>query len=171
MPAQHPDDSISGQLHTPYHSEVPFQTPDLSTSTGQNIARRLHDSPFFWLTTVDEAGVPHSLPLGFVWDEAQSTFLVYSMTATDRDHIKHMQQNPKVDLHLDFDMHSDLIVLTGEASFSTEDPPSDQVPAWVEKYEKMFEQMGMTMEQAAAAAPVALRIRPLTMIVTNWTTQ
>jgi PPOX class probable F420-dependent enzyme len=170
MTSQHPDPSTSDQPRSPHHSEVLFQAPDLSTLAGQGIARRLHDSLFFWLTTVDEAGVPHSLPLGFVWDEAQSTFLVYSMAA-DRDHIRHMQQNPKVGLHFDFDMRSDLIVLTGEVSFSTEDPSSDQVPAWVEKYEKMFAQMGMTMQQAATTAPIALRIRPLTMIVTTWTTR
>jgi PPOX class probable F420-dependent enzyme len=169
MSTQHPDFSTSDQPHVPHHREVLFQAPDLSTPSGQNIARRLHDNLFLWLTTVDEMGVPHSLPLGFLWDEAQSTFLVYSMTEANRDHIRHMRQNPKVGLHLDFDMKSELIVLTGEVSFSIEDPASDQVPAWVEKYEKMFAQMGMSMQQAAATAPVALRIRPLTIIVTDWT--
>ncbi|HEY4383218.1 MAG TPA: pyridoxamine 5'-phosphate oxidase family protein [Ktedonobacteraceae bacterium] len=172
MSTQHPDSSTSGRVRVPYHREVPFQLPDLSTPVGQNIARCLHASPFVWLTTVDEARVPHSLPLGFIWDEAQSTLLIYSMAEGDRDHIRHMRQNPKVGVHFDFDMNGgDPVVLTGEVSFSTNDPPSDQVPVWVEKYEKVFSHMGMTMQQAAALAPVALRIHPLTMLVSTWTMQ
>ena len=58
----------------------------------------------------------------------------------------------------------------GEASVSTDDPPSDQIPAWVEKYQGFFSQMGLTLHQAAVVAPVALRVRPLTMIVSSWTT-
>jgi PPOX class probable F420-dependent enzyme len=124
-----------------------------------------------WLTTVDETGVPHSLPLAFLWDEAHSTFLIYSMPEADRDHMRHLRQNPKVCLHFDFEVSSGTpIVLTGEVSVSTADPPSDQIPAWVEKYQSLFSQMGMTLQQAAAIAPVALRVRPLTMIVTSWTT-
>jgi hypothetical protein len=92
------------------------------------------------------------------------------MPEADRDHMRHLRQNPKVGLHFDFDIRSGApIVLTGEAEVRTDDPPSDQIPTWVEKYQPLFAQMGMTMHQAATMAPVALRIRPLTMIVTSWT--
>lgn len=70
-------------------------------------------------------------------------------------------------LHFNFDrIVGDSFVLTGEAKVSLDDPPFDRVPAWVTKYQALFSQMGgLTIQQAAAVAPVALRVRPLTMIV------
>ena len=130
--------------------------------------RRLHEELFIWLITVDTNGVPHTLPVGFLWDEVPSTFLIFSASEADRDRLAHLQQNPKVGLHFNFDLSGrDSLILTGEAEVSTDDPPSDQLPAWRDKYQALFSQMGMTLQQAAALAPVALRIRPLTMIVTS----
>jgi PPOX class probable F420-dependent enzyme len=170
MASQHPDSSTSSYVRVPYHQEVPFQPPDPSTPEGAHIARRLREEQLLWLTTVDEAGVPHSLPLAFLWDEAQSNFLIYSMLEGDRDHMRHIRQNPKVGLHLEMSGVIP-IVLTGEAEICADAPLSDQVPAWVEKYQALFSQMGMTLQQAAAVAPVALRVRPLTMIVSSWSTR
>ena len=171
MSSQYPDSSQPEHVRVPHHREVPFQLPDSSIPAGQSIARRLHDELLVWLTTVDETGVPHSLPLAFLWDEAQSTFLIYSMPEADRDHMRQIRQNSRVGLHFDFHMSEDPIVITGEASVSTKDLPSDQVSAWVEKYQNLFSQMGMTLRQAAVVAPVAVRVRPLTMIVSSWTTR
>lgn len=143
-----------------HHRYVPFHLPDPSTPAGKSIARRLHDELFVWLTTVDENGVPHSLPVGFLWDEAQSTLLIYSAPEGERERLANIKQNPRVGLH--FDMSGgDFLIITGEAYVSSDDPPSDQIPAWVEKYHDFFSQLGMTMQQAATGAPVALRIRPL----------
>src|SRR6266849_1800926 len=168
MSSQHPDSSTPERPRVPQHREVPFQPPDPSTPAGQSAIRRLHEELFIWLITVDANSVPHTLPVGFLWDEAQSNFLIYSARETDRDRLGHIQQNPKVGLHFNFDLSGrDSFILTGEASVSTNDLPSDQIPAWREKYQTLFSQMGMTLQQAAALAPVALRIRPLTMIVSS----
>jgi PPOX class probable F420-dependent enzyme len=140
-------------------------------SLGQRTIRRLREELFIWLITVDTTGTPHTLPVGFLWDEAHSTFLIYSASEADRDRLTHIQQNPKVGLHFNLDLSgADSFILTGEASVSTDDPPSDQIPAWVEKYQVFFSQMGLTIQQAAVVAPVALRVRPLTMVVSSWTT-
>ena len=168
MSAQPLDPSMPDRARAPRHREVPFQSPDPSTPAGQSVIRRLHDDLFIWLITVDATGTPHTLPVGFLWDEAQATFLTYSAPEADRDRLAHIRQNPKVGLHFNFDLSGrDSFILTGEASISTGDLPSDQIPAWREKYQALFSQMGMTLQQAAALAPVALRIRPLTMIVTS----
>lgn len=168
MSSQQVDSSIPGRARVPQHREVPFQPPDPSTSAGQSVMRRLHDELFIWLITVDATGTPHTLPVGFLWDEAQSTFLIYSASKADRDRLAHIQQNPRVGLHFNFDLSGkDSFILTGEASVSTDDPPSDQIPAWAEKYQALFSQMGMTLQQAAAIAPIPLRVRPLTMIVSS----
>ena len=160
MSSQEPDQISESLENIIHHRYVPFQLPDPSTPAGKSIARRLHDELFIWLTTVDENGVPHSLPVGFLWDEAQSTLLIYSAPEGERERLANIKQNPRVGLH--FDMSGgDFLVITGEASVSSDDPPSDQIPAWVEKYQVFVSQLGMTMKQAAAGAPVPLRIRPL----------
>jgi len=168
MSSHHPDPAQPSRPRAPQHREVPFQPPDSSQLSGQSLLRRLHEELFIWLMTVDANGVPHTLPVGFLWDEAQSTFLIYSASEADRDRLEHIGQNPKVGLHFNFDLSGrDPFILTGEAEISPDDPLSDQIPAWGDKYQALFEQLGMTLQQAAALAPVALRIRPLTMIVTS----
>ena len=168
MSSQQEISSPMDRARAPQHREVPFQPPDPSTPVGQDILHRLQEELFIWLLTVDATGTPHTLPVGFLWDEAQSTFLIYSAREQDRDRLAHIQQNPRVGLHFNFDLSGkDSFILTGEAAVSPGDPPADQHPAWEAKYQAFFSQMGMTLQQAAALAPVALRIRPLTMIVTS----
>lgn len=145
-----------------HHRAVNFQLPDPSTPDGERIARRLHDELFIWMTTVDAEGTPHPLPVGFIWDDAQSTLLTYSAPEGERDRLGHLRQNPRVSLHFGA-VNDDIIVLTGEAFVSSSDPTSDQCLAWVEKYQNFFERLGMTMQRAAEAAPIPIRIRPLTL--------
>jgi PPOX class probable F420-dependent enzyme len=160
MSSQHPDSSTTSLESAARHRYVPFQPPDPATPAGKSIARRLHDELFVWLTTVDEQGTPHSLPVGFLWDEPQGTLLIYSAPGGERERLAHIQQNPRVGLH--FDMSGgDFVIITGEAFVSADDPSSDQLPAWVGKYQDFFAQLGMTMQRAAELAPVALRVRPL----------
>ena len=168
MSSQHLDLSIPEGPRAPQHREVPFQPPDLSAPAGQRIMHQMHEELFIWLITVDATGTPHTLPVGFLWDEAQATFLIYSAAEADRDRLTHVQWNPKVGLHFNFDLSGrDPFILTGEASISLDDLPSDQHPAWRQKYQAFFSQMGMTPQQAAAIAPISLRVRPLTMIVSS----
>lgn len=160
------DPSTPDRGRLPHHREVPFQSPDPSTPAGEKILRRLREELILWFTTVDATGAPHSLPATFLWDEEHSTFLIYSADEEDRDRLIQIQQNPKVGLHFNLDMSgADSFILTGEAKISPDDPSFDQIPAWVAKYQAFFSQMGgLTMQQAAAVSPVALRVRPLTMI-------
>ena len=168
MSSHSSDPSTPNRGRLPHHREVPFQSPDPSTPAGEKILRRLREELFLWLITVDATGTPHTLPVGFLWDEAQSTFLIYSASEADRDRLTHIQQNPRVGLHFNFDLSGrDSFILTGEALVSKDDLPSDQITAWGKKYQALFSQMGMTLQQAAELAPVALRVRPLTMIVTS----
>lgn len=165
MLSQHPDASTPDRGRLPHHREAPFQSPDPSTPSGEKILRRLREELFMWLITVDATGTPHTLPVGFLWDEAQSTFLIYSADEEDRDRLMQIQQNPRVGLHFNLDLSgADSFILTGEAKVSLDDPSFDQIPAWVAKYQAFFSQMGLTIQQAAAVTPVALRVRPLTMI-------
>lgn len=163
MSPQVPDPATPPPRRIVHQLFVPFQLPDPATPAGKSVARRLHEEPFVWLTTVDEAAVPQPLPVSFLWDEAQATFLTYSLPESERGRLAHIRQHPSVALHFEGN-GGDYIVITGEAAVSADDPPADQVPAWVEKYQEVYPQLlGMTLKQAAAGATIPLRIRPLTL--------
>ena len=76
---------------------------------------------------------------------------------------------------LHFDLHgadreaiANTIVITGQASVGVDDPPADQMKAFVEKYQEFVSRIGITLQQAAALSPVALRVRPLMVDATSF---
>lgn len=136
-----------------------FQLPDPSTPFGERVARRLRDEHLIWLTTVDAKGTPQPTPVWFLWDEATSTFLIYSRA--DAKRLTHIQQNPRVALNFDGNgQGGDIIVITGQAQVSSDDPPAYQVPSYAEKYRERVARGFGNIEHFASLYPVALRIRP-----------
>jgi len=141
---------------------MPFQLPDPSTPFGERVSRRLRDERLIWLTTVDAKGTPQPTPVWFLWDETTSTFLIYSLTNAKRH--AHLQQNPRVALNFDGNgKGGDIIVFTGEAQVSSDDPPADQLPAYVEKYRDFIVRSFGTPANFASKYSVALRIRPMAL--------
>ena len=141
---------------------MPFQLPDPSTPFGERVARRLRDERLIWLTTVDAKSTPQPTPVWFLWDETTSTFLIYSLTNAKRH--AHLQQNPRVALNFDGNgKGGDIIVFTGEAQVSSDDPPADQLPAYVEKYRDFITRSFGTPANFASKYSVALRIRPMAL--------
>lgn len=139
-----------------------FQLPDPSTPFGERVARRLRDERLIWFTTVDAKGMPQPTPVWFLWDEATSTFLMYSRA--DAKRLAHIQQNPRVAFNFDGNgTGGDIIVITGEAQMSPSDPPADQLPVYVEKYRAFIARLYDTPERFAAVYSVALRIRPISI--------
>ena len=136
-----------------------FQLPDASTPFGERVARRLRDERIIWLTTVDAKGMPQPTPVWFLWDEATSTILIYSRA--DAKRLAHIQQNPRVSLNFDGNgSGGDIIVITGQVQVSTDDPPADQLPSYVEKYRNFITRSFSTPEQFASVYSVALRVHP-----------
>ena len=136
-----------------------FQLPDSSTPFGERVARRLRDERLIWLTTVDAKGMPQPAPVWFLWDDATSTILIYSLTGAKR--LAHMQQNPWVSLNFDGNgSGGDIIVITGQARVSSDDPPADRLPAYVEKYRDFIARSFGTPANFASRYSVTLRIRP-----------
>ena len=139
-----------------------FQLPDPSTPFGERVARRLRDERLIWLTTVDAKGMPQPTPVWFLWDEATSTILIYSRA--DAKRLAHIQQNPRVALNFDGNgSGGDIIVITGQAQVSSDDPPADQLPTYVEKYRSFIARLYSTPAQFASVYSVALRIHPSTI--------
>jgi PPOX class probable F420-dependent enzyme len=138
---------------------VAFQLPDPSTPFGARVARRLREDRLIWFTTVDEKGTPQPTPVWFLWDETNSTILIYSLAGAKR--LKHLQHNPRVALNFDGNgSGGDIIVITGEAYVSTDDPPADRLPIYAEKYREFIARGFKTAEAFAAKYPITLRIRP-----------
>ncbi len=141
-------------------STVTFQLPDPSTPFSERVARRLRDDRLIWLTTVDAKGMPQPTPVWFLWDEATSTMLIYSRA--DAKRLAHIQQNPRVALNFDGNgSGGDIIVITGQAQLSQNDPPADRLPVYVQKYRDFIARGFTTPEHFASIYSVALRISPL----------
>lgn len=136
-----------------------FQLPDPSTLFGERVARRLRDERLMWLTTVDANGTPQPTPIWFLWDEATSTFLIYSRS--DAKRLEHIIRNPRVALNFDGNgSGGDIIVFTGEAEISSADPPADRLPAYTEKYRDFIARRYDTPGKFASIYSVALRVMP-----------
>ncbi len=137
-----------------------FQLP--ATPFGERVARRLRDERLIWLTTVDARGMPQPTPVWFLWDEATSTFLIYSRS--DAKRLAHLQQNPRVALNFDGNgSGGDIIVITGQVQISPDDPPADRSPIYVEKYRDFIARSYATPEHFASIYSIALRIRPMSI--------
>lgn len=132
--------------------------PSPSTPFGERVARRLREEHLIWLTTVGTDGTPQPNPVWFLWDG--TSFLIYSLP--DAARLSHLRHNPNVSLHLDGNgKGGDIIILTGKAHFSQDDPPADQMPAYVEKYRDFIARGFGTPAAFAEKYPVTLRITPI----------
>lgn len=139
---------------------MPFHLPDPTTPFGERVTHRLHNEHVIWLTTVDAKGMPQPAPVWFWWEDASSTFIIYSRG--DAKRLGHLQQNPRVALNFDGNgSGGDIIVVLGEARVSTSDPAADKHPPYVEKYRDFIARLRMTPEQFASVYSVPLRINPL----------
>jgi PPOX class probable F420-dependent enzyme len=138
---------------------VAFQLPDPSTLFGERVARRLREDSLIWFITVDAKSTPQPTPVWFLWDEANSTILIYSRA--DAKRLEHLRHNPRVALNFDGNgTGGNIIVMTGEAHVSTDDPPADRLPAYAEKYREFIARSYATPEKFAGIYSVALRVLP-----------
>jgi PPOX class probable F420-dependent enzyme len=126
-----------------------------STPFGERVERRLRDEHLIWLTTVGADGTPQPNPVWFLWDG--ETIVVYSLP--DAARILHIERNARVSLNLDGNgQGGDIIVITGEARISPEDPPADQNAAYVEKYKDFITRSFQTPANFAAKYSLPIRI-------------
>jgi PPOX class probable F420-dependent enzyme len=131
--------------------------PDPSTPQGERFARRLAEERIGWLTTVGADGTPQPNPVWFLWD--QGTILIYSLPNAAR--LPHIRRNSRVSLNLNSNAQGgDILVLTGDARISTDEPPADQVPAYVAKYGEAIARSFGTPANFAAQYSTPIRITP-----------
>jgi PPOX class probable F420-dependent enzyme len=117
--------------------------PPESTPFGERVARRLREELIVWMVTVGADGTPQPNPVWFWWDG--ESFLIYSLP--DAARLSHIKRNPNVALHLDGNGRGgDIIVVTGETRITTDDPPADKNPVYVEKYKELIARSFKTPE-------------------------
>ena len=130
---------------------------DTTTEWGRRVERRLGQEIVIWLTTVGGNGAPHPSPVWFLWDGA--SFLIYSRPDTPK--LRNLSANPHVALNFDGDGRGDdIVIFNGTAEIVGDVPPSDQVPAYQEKYAADIARIGYTPASFAETYSVAVRVTP-----------
>lgn len=131
--------------------------PPPTTPFGERVARRLRDEVIIWLTTVAVDGTPRPNPVWFLWDG--NSVLVYSLNTAMRN--RNIERDPHVALHFDGNgQGGDIVVITGEAHVSPNEPEADKNAAYVAKYQERIARGFGTPAKFAAQYSIALRITP-----------
>ena len=131
--------------------------PDPSTPFGQRTRERLRNDVVVWLTTVGDDGTPQPNPVWFLWDD--EGFVIYNVSTAQR--LRHVRARPRVSLNFDGNGRGgDILVITGVAELADDEPPCDQVPAYIAKYGERMTAISGSPEKFGRAYPVALRVRP-----------
>ena len=133
-------------------------TADLPDDRRLRVETRLHTNLMAWLTTVNPAGRPDSVPVWFlVCDD--NTILVYSQPGKAK--LRNIEANPHVALGLDVtDIGRDIIRIEGTAVRAPDHRPADRVPECVAKYTERIGAIFGTAERFAEAFSVAIVITP-----------
>lgn len=130
---------------------------DFKSTLGRKAKKLLDSENVIWLTTVGSDLTPQPRPVWFVPDGED--VLIYSKPKDNK--IRHIQQHPRVSLHLNTDQWGGdpVLVLTGAASLNAEKRPAYEIAAYVKKYKKGMSELDMTPEQFAAAYAQPIRIQ------------
>ena len=133
-------------------------TADLSDDRRARVETRLHTNLMAWLTTVNPAGRPNSVPVWFLLRDDNS-ILVYSQPGKAK--LRNIDANPHVALGLDVtDIGRDVVRIEGTAVRVAGHPPANGVPAYAAKYAERIGAIFGTVERFAEAFSEAIVITP-----------
>lgn len=130
---------------------------DVTTEWGRHAEQRLHSNIIAWLTTVGSDGRPYTVPVWFLWDG--STILIFSQPQKQK--VRNLRKNARVTLALDDTKQGDdVVIVEGTAELLDNPEISVMLPAYVEKYGALIQDMGWTPESMAADYSRAIRVTP-----------
>ena len=133
---------------------------DTNTDFGRRVADHLENDQVVWLTTVNPDQTPQPSPVWFLWDG--ETVLMYSQPGTPK--LRNIGHHPRVSLNFNSTpTGGDVIILTGDAREDTSAPPAKDSPAYIEKYTRGLEEIGLTPEDFTRAYSVPVRVRPTSL--------
>lgn len=128
--------------------------PDPNTTFGAKVRDRLAADHTIWLTTIGKDGTPQPNPVWFLLDGDE--ILVYNIETANR--LVHVRQRPRVSLNLDSGGGDDIVIITGDARVSPDEPAPNQNPAYVAKYGDAMVGVSGSQEKFAATYHVGIRI-------------
>ena len=130
---------------------------DVTTEWGQHAEQRLRTNIIGWLTTVGSDGRPYTVPVWFLWEG--STLLIFSQP--EKQKIRNLRKIARVTLALDdTKLGEDVVIVEGTAEVLDNPDFSAMLPAYVEKYGAMMQDMDLTPESMAADFSVGIRVTP-----------
>lgn len=133
-------------------------TADLADDRRARVETRLNTNLMAWLTTVNTAGRPDSVPVWFLLRDDDS-ILVYSQPGKAK--LRNIDANPQVALGLDVtDIGRDVIRIEGTAVRVPGHPRADRVPEYAAKYAERVGAIFGTVERFAEAFSEAILITP-----------
>jgi len=136
-------------------------TAHLPADRRARVDARLQTNLMAWLTTVNAAGRPDSVPVWFLLRDDDS-ILVYSQPGKAK--LRNIDGNPNVALGLDVtDIGRDVIRVEGTAVRVSEHLPADRVPEYAAKYTERIAAIFGTVERFAEAFSEAIVITVSTL--------
>lgn len=130
---------------------------DVTTEWGQHAEERLRSNIIAWLTTVGSDGRPYTVPVWFLWDG--NTILIFSQPQKQK--IRNLRKNARITLALDDTKQGDdVVIVEGTAELLDNPEISVMLPAYVEKYGAIIQNMGWTPESMAADYSCGIRVTP-----------
>ncbi len=133
-------------------------TDALSPDRRAHVEMRLQTNLMAWLTTVNPAGRPDSVPVWFLLRD-DGSILIYSQPGKVK--LRNLDANANVALGLDVtDIGRDIIRVEGTAAHVAGHPPADKVPEYVAKYTERIGAIFGTVENFATAFSEAIVITP-----------
>jgi PPOX class probable F420-dependent enzyme len=127
----------------------------LKVRVDRHAQSRLKREQVIWLVTASRDGHPQAVPVWFLWDG--SSFLIYAQPGIK---VRHVQENPLVELHLNSDeAGNDVVRVSGQASIPKRFPSAARSSAYLRKYRRAILDLGMTVEQFAESYrhPIVVR--------------
>ena len=130
---------------------------DKTTEWGQHAEQRLRTNIIGWLTTVGSDGRPYTVPVWFLWDG--NAVLIFSQPRKQK--IRNLRKNARVTLALDDTKQGeDVVIVEGTAEVLDNPDISATLPAYLEKYGAMIQDMDLTPESMAADFSVGILLTP-----------
>lgn len=133
--------------------------PDLDHTADPNHREtRLRSDLIAWLGTTRLDGRPHLVPVWFYWDG--QSLLILSQPTTQK--VRNLTANPRVTIALDDTKQGqDLVILDGEATLTELNAQSDDVAAYLRKYEQSLTEMNWSPEAYLAEYTRVILVRPM----------
>jgi PPOX class probable F420-dependent enzyme len=130
---------------------------DVTTEWGRHAEQRLLSNIIAWLTTVGSDGRPYTVPVWFLWEG--NTILIFSQPHKQK--IRNLSKNARVTLALDDTKQGDdVVIVEGTAELLDNPEISVMLPAYVEKYGALIQDMGWTPASMAADYSCGIQVTP-----------